>query len=106
VRDDVRAGWDFNVKEERATILVQVQANASQNKVVRFGDGIWHLKIAAPPVRGKANQELIRFLSNILGVTKSNLTIEKGATSRRRVISIQGLTQEEVRGKLEEGCHS
>ena len=91
---------------ERATIIVQVQPNASQNKVVRFADGVLHLRIAAPPVKGKANQELIRFLSDILGVARSNLTIEKGATSKRKVISIQGLGQEEVMGRIGDGYHS
>ncbi len=90
----------------RATILVQVQPSASQNKVGRFADGVLHLRIASPPVKGKANQELIRFLSSILGIARSNLTIEKGATSKRKVISIQGLTQEQVMGRLEERHHS
>ena len=69
-------------------------------------DGVLQLKIAAPPVKGKANQELIKFLSDIMGVAKGNLTIEKGATSRRKVISIQGLGQEEVLGRIREGYHS
>ena len=91
---------------ERTKIVVQVQPSASQNKVGRFADGVLHLKIAAPPVKGKANHELIRFLSSILGIARSNLTVEKGATSKRKVISIQGLTQDEVVGRLEERHHS
>ena len=94
------------MREERATIIVRVQPNASQNKLVRFADGVLHLRIAAPPVKGRANQELIRFLSDILGVPKSNLTIEKGATSKRKVISIRGMMQEEIMGRIEEGHHS
>lgn len=89
------------MKELPATIVVQVQPNASQNKVVHFADGVWQLRIAAPPIRGKANQELTKFLSDILGVAKTNLTIEKGLTSKRKVISIKGLTQEQVTGQLE-----
>ena len=94
------------MKGERATIIVQVQPNASQNKLVGFADGVLQLKIAAPPVKGKANQELIKFLSDILGVARSNLTIEKGATSKRKVIAIEGLGQEEVVGRLEKGHYS
>ena len=60
-------------KEEPATIVVQVQPNAPRNKLARFEDGVLHLRIAAPPIKGKANQELIKFLSDILGVGKSNL---------------------------------
>ncbi|MFC2016118.1 DUF167 domain-containing protein [Chloroflexota bacterium] len=89
------------MKEEQATIVVQVQPNASQNKVVRFEDGVLHLRIAAPPIKGKANQELIKFLSDILGIGKGNLTIEKGMTSKRKVIVIKRLTQSQVTGQLE-----
>ncbi len=87
--------------EEKATIEVQVQPNASQSKVVCFdNNGVWHLKIAAPPVKGKANQELSKFLSDILGVSKSSLRIVKGATSKRKVIVIEGLSPDQATGKL------
>ncbi len=89
------------MKEEQASIVVQVQPNAGQNKITRFEDGVWHLRIAAPPVKGKANRELLEFLSDILGVGKANITIEKGMTSRRKVIAIGGLTQNQVRQQLE-----
>jgi len=93
----VRPCWeDVEVKEEQATIVVQVQPNASQNRVARFEDGSLHLRIAAPPVKGKANQELLRFLSDILEISQTSLTIEKGLTSKRKVIAVRGLTQERV----------
>ena len=89
------------MKNEQAKILVQVQPNASQNKVKRFEDGILHLRIAAPPVKGKANRELLKFLSGILGVGNTSLTIVKGSTQRKKVIAIEGLNQMEVTAKLE-----
>lgn len=88
--------------EEQARIVVRVQPNASRNEVLRFKEGALHLRIAAPPVKGKANQELIKFLSAFLGVSKSNLTIEKGMTSRVKVIGIDGLTQDQVMERLED----
>ena len=88
------------VKKEQATIVVQVQTNASQNKIAHFEEGVLHLRIAAPPIRGKANQELIKFLSDILGVGKSKLTIAKGMTTKRKVIVIRGLTQNQITGQL------
>ncbi len=89
------------VREKQVTIVVQVQPNASQNKITRFEDSVWHLRIAAPPIKGKANQELLKFLSDILGVSKGNLTIEKGLTSKRKTIAIKGLTQNQVVGRLQ-----
>ena len=84
------------LKETRATVVVHVQPNASQNRVTRFQDGVLHLKIAAPPVKGRTNQELSRFLSDIFDVPKGNITIEKGMASRKKVIAVKGLTQYQV----------
>ena len=86
--------------EKSARILVQVHPGAKQNAVVRLENGIWHIKIAAPPVEGKANKELIEFLSAVLGVSKSRITIEKGTTSRKKLIVVEGLTEAEVTKKF------
>jgi uncharacterized protein (TIGR00251 family) len=88
------------VKEEPVRIAVQVQPNASQNRMARFEDGVLYVKIAAPPVKGKANQELIRFLSDFLGVSKASLTILKGERSKRKVVAIEGLSREQVERRL------
>ena len=94
-------GQLLKMKKERATITVQVQPNASRNQVTRYADGVLHVRIAAPPVRGKANRELIEFLSDILGVSRSSLSIEKGHTSRRKVIAVEGMEQGEVMERIE-----
>ena len=79
-----------------ARVVVKVQPNAGKNEVLRYSEGVLYLRIAAPAVKGKANQELIRFLSDLFGVSKSNLTIEKGLTNKTKVISIGELTQEHI----------
>jgi uncharacterized protein (TIGR00251 family) len=79
-----------------ARIAVRVQPNAARSEALGFKDGCLRVKIAAPPVKGKANQELLRFLSGILKVSKSNITIRKGVTSKTKVIDISGLSQEQL----------
>lgn len=88
-------------QKEQVIITVHVQPNANQNKLIGFRDSILQLKIAAPPLKGKANKELIKFLSSLLGISKSNLSIEKGATSKTKTIAIRGLGQDEVLRILE-----
>jgi uncharacterized protein len=87
--------------EAQARIAVRVQANAAQSKVTGFKDGILQVRVTSPPLEGKANQELVRFLADVLGVSKSNLTIEKGLTSRNKLVSVKGLGQDEVLKRLE-----
>ncbi len=79
---------------------MHVYPNAARNEVVGFADGVLRVKIAAPPLKGKANKELLAFLSQALGVGKDTLTIVKGHTSRNKVIAISGLSREEVIGRL------
>jgi uncharacterized protein (TIGR00251 family) len=86
--------------ERQVSITVQVQPNARRNEVLGFEDGILHVKIAAPPVKGKANRELIEFLSRLLGVSKGRITIERGITSRRKVVAIAGLDREQIVARL------
>jgi uncharacterized protein (TIGR00251 family) len=88
-------------QEVQAKITVQVQPNASRNMVTRFEDGVLYIKIAAPPVKGQANKVLLKFLSSITGIRKSNLTIEKGITGKRKVIIIDGVTQDNVTEQLQ-----
>ena len=90
---------------ETANVSVAVQPNAGRDEVVGFEDGVLRVKIAAPPVKGKANRELIDFLSKRLGVSKRSITIEKGLTSRRKVIAIEGLSEAEVTERLTRDIH-
>lgn len=87
--------------EVQARIAVRVQPNAAQSKVTGFKDGALQVRITAPPVEGKANQELVRFLADVLGVSKSSLTIEKGLTSRSKLVAVRGLGQDEVLRRIE-----
>jgi len=88
--------------KQPARITIRVQPNAKRNEVARFEGGVLHLKIAAPPVKGKANQEAVRFLADILGIPKTSITIERGTTSRMKVIAIEGMSQEEIKKRIDD----
>ncbi len=81
-------------------ISLRVYPNASRNEMVSFTDGVLRVKVSAPPIRGKANRELITFLSRLLGVDKGSVNIIKGHTTRNKVVTIDGLSQEEVMQRL------
>ncbi len=81
-------------------ISLRVYPNAARNEVVDFTDGVWRVRVAAPPVKGKANRELLAFLGKVLGVGKGALTIIKGHTSRSKVIAVDGLSREDIMQRL------
>lgn len=65
-----------------------------------FSGGVLRVKVAAPPVRDKANKELIAFLSQVLGVNKAAITIVHGRASKSKVLAIDGLSQQVVMKRL------
>lgn len=88
------------MSQNQTNITVQVQPNARRNEVLGLEDGVLRVKIAAAPVKGKANKELIDFLSQLLGISKSSIMIEKGLASRKKVIAIQSLDQLQILERL------
>ncbi len=83
-----------------AKISLRVYPNASRNEMVGFTDGVLRVKVSAPPIKGKANRELITFLSRLLRVSKASVNIIKGHTTRNKVVAINGLSREEVIKRL------
>jgi uncharacterized protein (TIGR00251 family) len=88
------------VTKKPVRIAVQGHPGAKRNEVVRFEEGVWDIKIAAPPTEGKANKELIEFLSKVLDISKSRVTISKGATGHRKLIELEGITKEAAEERL------
>ena len=68
--------------------------------MVGVADGVLRVKISAPPVKGKANRELLAFLSRLLDISPGALTITKGYTSRNKIVAVDGLSQEELLERL------
>jgi len=81
-------------------LRLKVHAGAGRNEVVGFTDGVLQVKIAAPPDKGRANRELIDFLSEALGLRKSAITIVKGQTTRNKLVACEGLSPVDIIKRL------
>jgi len=78
----------------RAIIEIHVQPRASKTEVVGwYGDAI-KIRVAAPPVDGAANEALVRFLAQLLGIPRAGVTVVGGATGRRKRVEIVGIERE------------
>jgi len=88
------------MSDDEAKISLRVYPNAARNEVVGFTGEVLQVRVSAPPVKGKANRELIAFLSRLLGAKKDSISIIKGHTTRSKVIVIDGLSQEEIVKRL------
>ena len=79
---------------------VRVQPKASRSEVAGYEAGVLRVSIAAPPVEGKANEELIAFLARALGVRRSDITLIHGEKGRNKVLAVSGLSEEEALERL------
>jgi uncharacterized protein (TIGR00251 family) len=85
---------------QEGRIAVRVVPNAPRSEVIGFVGEALRVKVAAPPVKGKANKELFALLSRVLAVDKSRISIVAGETSRNKIIAVDGLGREEVMKRL------
>lgn len=83
-----------------ARLTVKVHPRAGRSALTgKFGEA-WKLDLAAPPVDGKANEECVRFFADLANVPRARVRIVTGATSRMKVVEIEGMEQEELEKRL------
>lgn len=91
---------EIKEKDGAATFRVRVQPRASRTEVAGEYEGAIKLKVTAPPVDGKANEECVRLLARLLGVPPRSVEIVSGEASRNKVIRIHATGAARVRAAL------
>ena len=82
-------------------LKVLIQPNAKTNQVVVVHGDAVKIRIKAPPVDGEANDVLIRYLSELIGVPRKNIQILRGQTAKNKLGEIiTELSTDEIRNKL------
>lgn len=79
-------------------LAVQVAPNAKKSEVIGLFDDMLKIRLQAPPLEGRANEELIRFLASSLKVPKSAIRLTHGQSNKRKLLEIgsAGLTVQDV----------
>ena len=93
----------FNLHDGRkgSALAVRVTPRASRNEIVELlDDGTIKIRIASPPTDNEANETLLEFLSQILGVPKSRLDIVAGVTGRDKLISVVDMDAETANQRI------
>lgn len=84
-----------------AVFPVRVVPRAGRDGVAGRGeDGAVRIRLAAPPVENRANEDLVRFLAQRLGVARRDVSIVAGGKSRSKVVRVLGLPPDEVFRRL------
>ncbi|USG99449.1 DUF167 domain-containing protein [Thermococcus argininiproducens] len=90
------------IKESKEGVILQIYVQPKAKRTEIDGVDEWRkrlkVKVKAPPVEGKANKEIVKFFSKLLG---AEISLIKGETSREKDLLIRGVSIEEVKKKLE-----
>jgi uncharacterized protein (TIGR00251 family) len=92
-------GW-LNVSHAGAILNLHIQPGAKRSEVVGLHGTALKIRLAAPPVDGKANACLIDFLAKALALPKSSISLVSGQSSRSKRVSVVNLAPDEVRNRL------
>ncbi len=85
---------------EGVAFRIRVVPRASRSEAAGIQEGALRLRITAPPVEGKANEECIRLLAELLGVKKAQVTILAGHASRTKTVAVAGLSAGEIAARI------
>lgn len=91
----------YREKQDALVLHVRVQPNSSREGIAGIKNDALLIRLNAPPVEGRANEALVRFLSKRLGVPKSRLSIMQGEKGRNKLVAVQGLTADRAAALLE-----
>jgi len=83
---------ELNEKDGGVTIKVRVQPRASRTEIIGEHAGAIRMRVAAPPVDGKANEECRRYLAKLLKVGATSVEIISGDSSRDKVVRVSNIS--------------
>jgi hypothetical protein len=95
--------YNLHDGKKGAAIAVRVTPRATKNQIIgALSDGTIKIHIATAPTEGQANEELIEYLSNILGIPKDRIEVVAGDTGRDKLVSVLDMDSETLHRKIVE----
>lgn len=90
----------FNESNGAVTFAVRVVPRSSQNQIVGIESSVAKIRLTAPPVDGKANAALIKFLAELLDVSLAQIEIISGERSKQKIVRVRGMSAAQIQQKL------
>jgi uncharacterized protein (TIGR00251 family) len=88
--------WVRLAADGRITLTLHIQPGAKKTEFAGLHGDALKIRLAAPPVDGKANEALVKFIAETLKLPKSAVNLKSGQTSRRKVLEVTGATGDAV----------
>lgn len=72
------------------TLTLHVQPGAGRSEIVGLHGNALKIRLAAPPMEGRANAALLEFVAGLFAVPQRNVQLRQGAQSRHKVVAVSG----------------
>ena len=82
-------GW-YRRHDDVVTLTLHIQPGAKRCEVVGLHGEALKIKLAAPPIEGRANEALLKFIAGLFDVPLRNVELKQGGQSRHKVVAITG----------------
>jgi uncharacterized protein (TIGR00251 family) len=89
-----------STRDGAVRIEVQAKPRAKASRVAGVREGALVVQLAAPPVDGAANADLVDTLAEALSVPRRDVALVRGETARAKLVEVRGLGEDEVRARL------
>jgi len=80
----------YRCGQDALTLTLHVQPGAKRSEIVGLHGDALKIKLAAPPIEGRANEALLKYLAGFFDVPLRNIGLTQGEQSRRKVVSVRG----------------
>ncbi len=94
--------WITKNKKGELLLALHIQPGSAKARVAGLYGERLKIAVAAPPVAGKANKDVVKFLAKVFAVPVKNIAVIRGQTSRQKTVSLRGISEEEVRKRMAE----
>ena len=81
-------------------LRVRVTPGAKADEIVGWQDDVLRVRVRAAPERGKANEAVCALIASALGLPARSVVVERGHTSREKMLVIEGVTEKMLRERL------
>jgi len=90
----------YSQKGEDIIIYIKAVPNSSKNEICGLYDGAIKVKIKAPAVENKANEELIKYFSKLLKLPKSSISLKAGGTSKHKSLICKNCQPDDLKNLI------
>lgn len=87
----------YYTSDNGVVLKIKAVPNSSKNEICDLLDGALKVKIKAPAVENKANEELVKFFAKLFKLPKSSFSLKSGATSKIKSLYIEGCTIDKIK---------